>query len=153
MRSPDSTIDKTKSISEESSIPIAQHLPQLNASSIAADPEGDNPSGNQPLKPVKDKPAVPEGGADTSTTSKDDAIATRSGRISKPPARFDDYVSIESVFSDELDCCKIDDHPVVYAASTDPDVLLYHEAMMRPDRVQFIRAMVKEIQAHMDGKN
>jgi Reverse transcriptase (RNA-dependent DNA polymerase) len=86
-------------------------------------------------------------------TKENSEVVTRSGRVSKPPARFDDYLQIESVFSIELDCYEQCDHPVVFSASTDPDVLQYHEAMKQPDRVQFIRAMVKEIQAHTDGKN
>jgi Reverse transcriptase (RNA-dependent DNA polymerase) len=62
-------------------------------------------------------------------------------------------VPIESVFSIELDWYEHYDHPIVFAASTNPDVLHYHKAMKQPDRVQFIRAMVKEIQAHTDGKH
>jgi hypothetical protein len=111
-----------------------------------ANPEGDSPR-------VETKPSIPEGDRSTQTSNKGDGVATRSGRISKPPARLDDYVAIESVFSVELDCQELDDHPVVYAVSTDPDVLQYHVAMKQPDRVQFIHAMVKVIQAHTDGKN
>ena len=38
--------------------------------------------------------------------------------------------------------------PIVYAASSDPDILYLHEAMKAPDRAQFIKAMEHEIKGH-----
>ena len=39
------------------------------------------------------------------------------------------------------------------AASTNPDIMYLHEAMREPDRKQFLRAMVKEVQAQMVNNN
>ena len=43
--------------------------------------------------------------------------------------------------------------PIVYAASSDPDILYLHEAMKAPDRDQFIKAMEREIKGHEDGNH
>jgi hypothetical protein len=144
-------------LSEEPTIPLTQNLPQLQATPTTSNSEGASASTSEgagkDLDVIPNTNASAEGDKDAIASGKDKEVVTKSGRISKPPACFDDYVSIESVFSIELDCYEHCDHPIVFTASTDPDVLHYHEAMKQPDRVQFIRAMVKEIQAHTDGKN
>ena len=38
--------------------------------------------------------------------------------------------------------------PLVYAASSDPDTLYLDQALMAPDREQFIKAMMKEVEDH-----
>ena len=43
--------------------------------------------------------------------------------------------------------------PIVYAASSDPDILYLHEAMKAPDRAQFIKAMEREIKGHEEGNH
>lgn len=44
-------------------------------------------------------------------------------------------------------------HPISYAASSDPDVMHLHEAMLQLDKPQFLKAMEVEIQAHTDKRN
>lgn len=78
---------------------------------------------------------------------------TRSGRITRPPAHFEDYVRIDTVFSGEIFAMSGDlqseyQNPVAYASSSDPDVMHLHEALKEPDRAQFVAAMEKEIRAH-----
>ena len=43
--------------------------------------------------------------------------------------------------------------PVVYAASTNPDILYLHEAMKAPDHDQFKKAMDKELKDHIACKH
>ena len=43
--------------------------------------------------------------------------------------------------------------PMVYAASSGPDILYLHEAMKAPDRTHFIKAMEQEIKGHEEGKH
>ena len=43
--------------------------------------------------------------------------------------------------------------PLVYAASSDPDILYLHEAMKAPDRAQFLKAMEREIKGHEEGNH
>ena len=43
--------------------------------------------------------------------------------------------------------------PIVYAASSYPDILYLHEAMRAPDRAQFIKAMECEIKGHEEGNH
>ena len=43
--------------------------------------------------------------------------------------------------------------PIVYAASSDLDILYLHEAMRAPDQAQFLQAMEREIKGHEEGKH
>ena len=43
--------------------------------------------------------------------------------------------------------------PLVYAASSDPDILYLHKAMKAPDRAQFLKAMEREIKGHEEGNH
>ena len=42
---------------------------------------------------------------------------------------------------------------VVFAASSDPDILHLHEPMRAPNCKQFLQAMEQEIKGHEDGEN
>jgi hypothetical protein len=44
-------------------------------------------------------------------------------------------------------------HPLAMAASSDPDVMYYHEILHEPDKPEFIKAMKDEIQGHNDNNN
>ena len=39
------------------------------------------------------------------------------------------------------------------AASSNPDILYYHEAMKAPDREKFLLAMKEEVRTHSEGKH
>jgi Reverse transcriptase (RNA-dependent DNA polymerase) len=83
---------------------------------------------------------------------------TRSGRVSRPPAHFSEFVQIQGTSINECCCVETEaqtevQDPVAYATSSDPDVMHLHEAMRQPDRAQFVAAMVKEIQAHTTNGN
>jgi hypothetical protein len=43
--------------------------------------------------------------------------------------------------------------PIAFKASTDPDTMYYHEAMAAPDRHQFITAIIKEVNAHIENNH
>ena len=43
--------------------------------------------------------------------------------------------------------------PIAFKASTDPDTMYYHEAMAAPDRQQFITAIIKEVNAHIENNH
>ena len=47
------------------------------------------------------------------------------------------------------------EHDIIYAmkSSTDPDSLYYHEAIQTPDKVKFLQAMDKEIEANISKNN
>jgi hypothetical protein len=78
--------------------------------------------------------------------------------VIQPPARFADFVAYEAFAVDGIKtaCFATESKPfdaVSYAASSDPDVMYYHEAMKAPDRADFVRAMEKEMQAHTENRN
>jgi hypothetical protein len=92
------------------------------------------------------------------------STTTRAGRVTKPPARFQDYVSSDLVFSLITEDFTAYEDPIAYAsilnsdmvafsASLDPDVMHYHQAIKQRDCKQFVEAMVKEIKAHTKGGN
>ena len=39
-------------------------------------------------------------------------------------------------------------NPIAFAASADPDIMYYHQAMKEPDHEQFKRSVLKEIHDH-----
>ena len=39
-------------------------------------------------------------------------------------------------------------NPIAFAASADPDIMYYHQAMNEPDHEQFKRSVLKEIRDH-----
>ena len=66
---------------------------------------------------------------------------TRSGRESRPPSRYNEYVCLKTLVDEQEN----NDHDMNFAlaASTDPDVLYYHQAIVAPDADHFILAMIK----------
>jgi Reverse transcriptase (RNA-dependent DNA polymerase)/GAG-pre-integrase domain len=79
---------------------------------------------------------------------------TRSGRMTKTPKKFDDYIAYETTpFDSSHEAVTSFVDPVAYAASSDPDVMYLHEAMKQPDREEFVRAMSKEIKSHTENEN
>jgi hypothetical protein len=87
-------------------------------------------------------------------------ISTR-GRRRKPSRRLresmDQGFTITS-YSTYYDALHEDDYsiqdammdPIAFKASSDPDTMHYHEAMAAPDRAQFLEAIVKEVNAHIE---
>lgn len=45
------------------------------------------------------------------------------------------------------------ENPIVYKASTNPDIMYYHQAMKAPDREQFVEAIADELNAHIEGNH
>jgi hypothetical protein len=81
-------------------------------------------------------------------------LTTRAGRITGPPSHLQDFVVYEattnlSTIVPDIDCML----PLAFTASSDPDVLYYHEAMAAHDHVQFRKAMEEEIQGQTNNGN
>ena len=108
-------------------------------------------------------PELPEGTPPTST---------RSGRAIRPTARYQQSLAQREqgivaweilVDQDEQETIPTAKQqyelqmqlaePLVYAASSDPDILYLHEAMKAPDRAQFLKAMECEIKGHEEGNH
>jgi hypothetical protein len=70
-------------------------------------------------------------------------------------AKLEDKIPYHVAYEAIKEWTDIDDgeqHPMLaYAASADPDTTYYHEAMREPDRPEFIKAMVKEVQSHTEN--
>lgn len=87
---------------------------------------------------------------------------TRSGRAIRPPQRYGmvawelliDQESEESPTAQEQFRLQHQlDDPIAFAASNDPDVLYYHQAMQASDRREFQKAVEQEIAGHVKGKH
>jgi hypothetical protein len=74
---------------------------------------------------------------------------TRSGRVSKPPSRLQDYVVYqatqkikevhpETEYLSPTQYANNNEPVLALAASTDPDTLYLHQAMQEVDRTQFL---------------
>ena len=42
---------------------------------------------------------------------------------------------------------------MAYAASTDPDIVYFHEAMKQSDKTQWVKALEEEVRAHTTNKH
>jgi hypothetical protein len=80
-------------------------------------------------------------------------VITRSGRISKPPARLIEVFDATLTSHEEMIDPELTNPIFAFAASADPDTMYLKEAMRQPDREKFIEAMKKEIQDHTDNKH
>jgi hypothetical protein len=92
-----------------------------------------------PNEPVAPNEPIPEVIIDTPVT-------TRSGRLTGPPSHLQNYVVYETISQiativPDIDCMS----PLAFGATSDPDVLYYHEAMAAHDSHQFRVAMDDEI--------
>ena len=76
-----------------------------------------------------------------------------SARERRMPSHLQDYhVAFETIVSTEP-LANEPIHPMAMKASTDPDIMYYHEAMAQPDRKQWVKAVEKEIADHEKGKH
>jgi hypothetical protein len=120
-------------------------------------------------------PGIPEGGNDLQRVQvqeqgqiQDVVKRTRVGREVKKPKRFDDYLVYESMVQaymiepeiDFVDPVEYMMDPVsyimdlvAYGASSDPDIMYFHEILSEPDKQEFLKAMVKEIEGHNANNN
>jgi hypothetical protein len=84
----------------------------------------------------------------------DNVKRSRAGRAIRRPKKLDDYIVYESQLDEHWDEQEFDHmHPVAYAASTDPDVMYFHEILREPDKKEFLQSMQKEIDGHNENKN
>lgn len=102
--------------------------------------------------PVPPVPAVPEAVApegDTALPPPEPPVTwTQTGRIVRPPTRYEAHVSIAN-YDGTLELPFQEQHPLlVYKATTNPDILYLDEALMQPDRHEFVKAMLKEVRDH-----
>jgi Reverse transcriptase (RNA-dependent DNA polymerase) len=67
---------------------------------------------------------------------------TRSGRVSRKPRKYDDFVSYSTWMAN-----------IALQATNDPNTLYYHQVLNEPDKDMFIKAMEHEIQQHNDNRN
>ena len=122
-------------------------------------PEGEDPhkemqkdqSGGQASRPVDDEQQV---------------ITTRSGRKVLPVQRLMDAMMVEiatqdipgEIFSYQAMCPTTayedkGDPLYAYKATADPDTMYMHQAMEQPDKAEFVKAMVKEINDQRENGN
>ena len=90
-------------------------------------------------------------------TSPADIPLRHSTRIRHPPARLHDPVAYGAYYDayhqEDYHTQDLMSDPIAFAASTNPDILYYHEAMKQPDRLKFLDAIVQEMNAHIEHKN
>jgi hypothetical protein len=75
-----------------------------------------------------------------------------STRERRPPAHLSDYVAYETIAIEDATVTEVN-HPLVYKASSDPDIMYYHQAMQQPDRTQWEKAVQSELEDHEKGKH
>jgi Reverse transcriptase (RNA-dependent DNA polymerase) len=80
---------------------------------------------------------------------------TRSGRVSRPPRNLTEDMIVYKALQDismidpDIDWMS----PLAYAALADPDVMYLHEALLQPDKAEFLKAMIEEVERQTMNKN
>ena len=82
-------------------------------------------------------------------------METRSGRVSRVPEQINiDAFAVETYLNErEIEDTSYPPSILAMAASANPDILYYHEAMKAPDREKFLQAMEQEVKTHSDGRH
>lgn len=149
--------DKRNTLEVENSftdIPITEQLPIYtdreniirNEGALINEQENENAEEDSNQQPAEDNQVADQHDTSTAATPAPAAVVTRSGRTSQAPSRFHDYVAFC------VDTIQINPY-FAMVASSDPDILYLHEAMKAPDHKEFIKAMIQEVNAHIENKN
>lgn len=122
-----------------SSAPIGGHSPTSQLPQpVQAPPPADAP-----------ETTVPEGASPSPAPATEPPVQwTQTGRIVKPPTRYEAYISIAN-YDGTYELPFQEYHPLMmYKATTNPDIMYLDEALMQPDRHEFVKAMLKEVRDH-----
>jgi hypothetical protein len=101
-----------------------------------------------------DTSPVDEGNEPTEPIQQTNVQKTRSGRTTRVPSRFKDFIVYESSlindssydFTENID-------PVALMMTTSQDTLYFHEILREPDKMEFVKAMKEEINNHNANRN
>jgi hypothetical protein len=77
---------------------------------------------------------------------------TKSGRLSNSPEQLM-FKAILEPFDYLNDNTFQDQHTLSFKAKSHPDSMYYHQAMKQPDKVNFVKAIEKELHSHLKDKN
>jgi hypothetical protein len=89
-----------------------------------------------------------------SNENTDEVRRTRAGRAIRRPKKLDDYVVYESYLEQSWDEQYFEyENPIAYAASSDPDIMYFHEILREPDKKEFLKSMQQEIDGHNENGN
>ena len=148
--------------------------PQTGITGHMSDEENDRPATNENVEPEVDtteqaslesRATENNGDGDTARYQQpaDPFITTRSGRVSRPTARWKEsqqqqrdklvalHVSWEVYHDDGYQIEDELDDPIAFVASANPDIMYLDQAMKEADSKQFEKAMVDEVRAHTDN--
>jgi hypothetical protein len=128
--------------------PFKHRLPQ---------PEGDQQDQEPQAQQARRSPRLNKVTEDEATV-KDSQASTRGSKVlevwyhleAKLETKLPYHVAFETI--KEWVNIKEEQHPMLaYAASADPDIMYYHEAMREPDCGEFVKAMQKEVKSHTEN--
>jgi hypothetical protein len=119
---------------------------------------------NNDIEPTPTETATPTPNPITPAIQQDQTGTSRRGRVRRPTQRLRESINqglnitSYSTYYDALheEDFAIQDQmqdPIAFKASSDPDTMHYHEAMAAPDRGEFLEAIVKEVNAHIEHKH
>jgi hypothetical protein len=128
--------------------------PQPDQAVIPPELTNDEPA---PMEPPAPAPNPPE------PIIESVGISTR-GRRRKPSQRMRESINqglTITSYSTYYDALHEDDFqlqdqmldPIAFKATSDPDTMHYHQAMVAPDRAQFLQAIIKEVNAHIANEH
>jgi hypothetical protein len=79
---------------------------------------------------------------------------TRTRVIRRPQRLIEVYSAYDAMHKDDYKMQDDMTNPIAFLAQTsDPDTMYYHQAMKQPDRNEFVKAVIKEINDHVERKH
>jgi hypothetical protein len=97
---------------------------------------------------------VEEGNEPTEPVQQTNVQKTRSGRTTRVPSQFKDFIVYESsLINDSSYDFTEDIDPVALMMTTSQDTLFFHEIVREPDKMGFVKSMKEEINNHNANRN
>jgi hypothetical protein len=72
---------------------------------------------------------------------------------SQPPKLLPEDEIYEVMANQEYDIQDQASNPISFSATSDPDIVYWHQAMQQPDKADFLKAAEAEVKLHVDSKH
>jgi hypothetical protein len=176
------TLNQNRKPSAEASIPatenvfwmdtdVNEEINVVNEPSVTSVPDGQ--AENDHIVPMRPANSVEteNGNEDTAQPVEASAempmpkVVTRAGRETRMTSRMAEslqqqhdgivsmYVSWEVYHDESYGIQNEMEDPIAFAATSNPDVMYLDQAMKEPDRIEFEKAMIKEVTTHTDNQH
>jgi hypothetical protein len=154
---PEPTIPTSETQPDELGLQHESEPNELDSGEETADAAGTNDLPDRSNESSDDTPSDQR-----NTTETNEPNVSRYGRVRKPTTRMKESLEQRDIaFQAYYEAMHEDDYllqdemqnPVAFLAHANKDTMYFHQAMKAPDRDEFIKAVVKEVNDHIENKH